>query len=136
MSTLPTSPRRPVVYVAGPISKGDLPLNVMRANAAGLALLKAGLAPVVPHGSCFWGNKAIWDDASIGLSPEALPAGTTHEEWVGADIEIVRRCDAVLRLPGESAGADREVEAAIWHGLPVFHSLQSVLRWHAIRGDE
>jgi hypothetical protein len=32
-------------------------------------------------------------------------------------------CDAILRLPGESAGADEEVKLAKELGKPVFYSI-------------
>jgi hypothetical protein len=44
------------------------------------------------------------------------------EEFVRRDLEIVRRCDAVLMLPGweKSEGAKQEGEAARAAGVPVF----------------
>jgi hypothetical protein len=47
------------------------------------------------------------------------------------DFGWVRRCDAVLRLPGASSGADREVALAERLGLPVFGSVDEVLTWAA-----
>lgn len=107
------------VYVAGPISKGDLNANLAQARAAGQALLKAGLAPYVPHLTCYWS----------GNTPELLPDGTTHEDWMGVDLPWVAVSDAVLRLPGESKGADLEEAMADRYGIPVFHSLDEVLLW-------
>jgi len=116
--------RKKLVYVAGPISKGDLVENCRRAHAAGLELLKAGMAAIVPHGSCFWGNDTLGRDA---FRPEVLPHGTTHEDWYGMDLEIVRRCDAVLRLPGLSTGADLEAAEARRVGIPVYYSVADLL---------
>lgn len=42
------------------------------------------------------------------------------------------KCDAVIRLPGGSPGADREVLWAEEHKIPVFSSLQEF--FHAARG--
>jgi hypothetical protein len=42
------------------------------------------------------------------------------------DNEWVLRCDALLRLPGESQGADAEVELAKKHGIPVFYSIEEL----------
>lgn len=116
-----------LVYVAGPISKGDLLDNVRRAHEAGMSLLKAGLSAIVPHGSCFWGHTVT--PCGKGLAAELSPHGTTHADWLGVDLEIVRRCDAVLRLPGESKGADLEVGQALRLGLPVFFSVEEVISW-------
>lgn len=127
--------RKKLIYVAGPISKGSLTANIMKAHQAGMALFRAGLAVIVPHGSVFWGNRTVgsatdwsggrWD----AFLPEALPGGTTHADWMGCDLEIVRRCDCVLRLPGESKGADMETALAAELGIPVFGGVEEVVRW-------
>ena len=39
---------------------------------------------------------------------------------------LIERCDAVLRLPGESAGADNDVRLAQARGIPVYSSVQEV----------
>jgi hypothetical protein len=35
-------------------------------------------------------------------------------------------CHAVLRLPGESTGADQDVRIAKEHGLPVYHQVEDI----------
>lgn len=106
--------RRTKVYVAGPItSSGNLLLNVRTALHVGTTLLKAGYAPYIPHLTCYWEIAA----------PEAF----TYEDWLGLDIEYLRTCDAVLRLEGESKGADREVVEATRHRIPVHYSLEMLL---------
>jgi hypothetical protein len=44
-----------------------------------------------------------------------------------------RRCDALLRLPGDSPGADEEVKMASELGLPVLTGLDAALVWLAER---
>jgi hypothetical protein len=39
---------------------------------------------------------------------------------------LLERCDAVLRIPGESKGADQDVAIARERGLPVFFKLEEV----------
>ena len=116
--------RKKLAYVAGPISKGDIVANLMKAHDAGMALLKGGLAVIVPHGNCFWGNltKGGYHLPSAFV-PEACPGGTTHADWMGCDLEIVRRCDAVLVIEGwkNSEGARGEVDEAVRLGLPVLY---------------
>lgn len=114
---------KPLIYVAGPISKGDLRHNIGMANTAAMALVKAGFSVIVPHASCFYGNNWVGG----ALVPEHLPAGTTHDDWYSLDLVIVRRCDAVLRLPGESVGADLEVAEARKHAIPVFLSISELV---------
>lgn len=113
------------VYISGPISLGHLPTNVQTAVEAGLQLLAAGFAPLIPHLTCY---------ANCDGSQVVLPRGTTHDDWIDADLPWVAAADGVLRLPGESLGADREVERARSVGIPVFGSIQAVLAhcWHAV----
>jgi hypothetical protein len=42
------------------------------------------------------------------------------------DFEWLKCCDAVLRLPGESTGADREVALAKELGIPVYYSIADI----------
>jgi hypothetical protein len=39
---------------------------------------------------------------------------------------LLQHCDAVLRLPGESTGADQDVAIAEELGLPVYRALEDV----------
>jgi hypothetical protein len=39
---------------------------------------------------------------------------------------LLAHCDAVLRVPGESNGADQDVAIARQRGLPVYHSLEEI----------
>jgi hypothetical protein len=39
---------------------------------------------------------------------------------------LLQKCDAVLRLPGESRGADQDVAIARERNLPVYFSLDEV----------
>ena len=60
-------------------------------------------------------------------------APKTHEQWLELDLELVRRCDALLRIAGESKGADQEVEFARANGIPVFYRIVDLLDWKASR---
>lgn len=117
------------VYVAGPISKGDLAENVRRATRAALALMRAGYAPLCPHWSCYAGGPLVSPSGTVYAVAEPLPAGTSHGDWMGVDLPWVVVADAVLRLPGESAGADAEVREADRLGVPVFHGLDELDRY-------
>jgi hypothetical protein len=39
---------------------------------------------------------------------------------------LLRHCDAVLRLPGASTGADQDVRIAEERGLPVYHRVEDI----------
>ncbi len=98
------------IYVAGPITKGDQFLNVRAALDAGSALLALGHVPFVPHLTCFW----------------HITHPNEYETWMAYDSAWIDVCQGVLRIPGESAGADREVAQAARLGLPVWYRLDDV----------
>ena len=45
------------------------------------------------------------------------------EQWLDMDLGILSRCDAIYRLPGNSEGADWEVQQAELLAIPVFQDL-------------
>lgn len=98
------------IFVAGPIG-ADLVANADRAIDAADRLLRAGHQPYVPH-LCVWWHLRRFHD---------------YEEWRALSLVWLRQCEAVVRLPGESPGADREVEEAAALGIPVY-SLEEALR--------
>jgi hypothetical protein len=117
------------IYLAGPISRGDLATNINQATAAFAALAKAGFAPWCPHWSCYSGgaivaphNGTVYALATAGGIP-----GMGHADWLGVDLAWVETADAVLRLPGDSIGADVEVAHAARFGLPVFTRVEDVI---------
>lgn len=134
--------RNVLVYVAGPIGGGggdDLVGNVSRAQAAGLALVRAGLSAHVPHSCTFWGNKLRVYNLYLGpperyeygtaFVPETEFEGAGYEDWLAVDLTVLARCDVLLRLDGESAGADREAAHARACGIPVFATVEQVIQY-------
>jgi hypothetical protein len=113
-----------MILIAGPYRSGtDDDPKKMRANlkaleAAALPLYRAGHIPVIGE----------W----LAL-PLLEAAGSTRigdELWEEIVYPIahrlLERCDAVLRLPGASKGADNDVKVARSRGLPVYHNLSEV----------
>jgi len=98
------------VYVAGPYTKGDVAQNVRNAIDAGDELFSRGHTPYIPHLTHFWHmiHPRPWED------------------WLKIDTEWIPLCDAVLRLEGESAGADMEVKLALTLGIPVYYSIEGL----------
>lgn len=125
------------VYIAGPISRGDLADNVNRATRAFIDLAKAGLAPFCPQWSVYARDDAYRIDRKhepvqrVLCYGSAQPNELTHDDWLAVDIPWLLAADAVVRLPGESVGADRECTAARQQGIPVFGSVEEVIRWNA-----
>lgn len=113
------------VYVAGPISLGDIYRNIRTAVEVGKVLMMSGFAPLVPHLNCF-------SDLTTN-EPVSCPNEFTHEELYDSDLSWVSVSDAVLRLPGESVGADMETALAKQLGIPVFTNVPDLVR-HFLEG--
>jgi hypothetical protein len=94
--------------------------NLLRGIAVSLRLLEEGYCVYSPFALSFFSYR------KIGL---AEPGTARYEGLMQNDIAWVRVCDCVLRLPGFSAGAEREVLAAMQAGIPVFTSLGDLRRW-------
>lgn len=99
------------VYIASPYTKGDIAVNVKEQMDFANILMDAGFAPFVPLYSHF----------------QHMAHPRPYEDWIKLDLEWVKSCDCVLRLEGESKGADGEVEFAKELGLPVFYELSDLM---------
>lgn len=105
---------RPLVYLAAPYTKPDPIENTHRAIATASVLIEEGVVtPVVPHLTLVWHL----------LEPRDV------KFWYEYDIAILARCDALLRLPGESQGADVESEEATRRAIPVFVDRDELYAW-------
>ena len=108
-----------VVYVAGPY-RGDTPwdveCNVRQAEQATLELAQVGFAPVCPHTMYRFFDKVL---------PDSF--------WLGATLELMRRCDAVFVTDfwQLSLGARAEVADAKERGIPVFDDVTAIIDWKA-----
>jgi hypothetical protein len=102
---------RKKIYLAGPYTRPDPCVNTRTAILAADELWELGFAPFVPHLSHYW----------HGVSPHS------YVFWLTYDLEWVPVCDALLRLPGESSGADLEEACARENGVPVFHDLGALV---------
>ncbi len=96
------------VYVAGPIGPeiGREQRNIA-AIAAANEVATLGFSPFVPH------LFARWD--------ESYPHD--YEWWMSHCFVWLAQCQALLRIPGESPGADREVVWCEANGVPVFRTI-------------
>lgn len=95
------------IYIAGPYTKGDVALNVREAIYAGNMVAHRGHIPFIPHLTHFW-HMLIPHDIDF---------------WYAYDIEWLKLCEGLLRLEGESKGADEEERIAREMGLPVFYNV-------------
>jgi len=105
---------RPMVYVAAPYTRPDPVLNTHQLIGEVDAIVDEGVVtPIAPHLTLLWHL----------VKPRPL------DFWYAYDLATLARCDAVLRLPGESTGADREVEFAKSRSIPVFYDKPSLYEW-------
>lgn len=109
--------KRQRIYIAGPMSQGDLAANIKMATSAGVALIQAGFAPLVPQLSAYMD----------GAPAKHNICGITHGQWLNADLRWVAVSDAVVRLPGKSIGADMELAEARRLRIPVYDSIPQLI---------
>jgi len=53
----------------------------------------------------------------------------SYDAWMETDYEWIDVCDCILRLPGESGGADLEVKYAQKTGKLVFYTLKELVEY-------
>ena len=100
------------IYISGPYSN-HMVEGTRNAICAAEGVRKLGHLPFVPHLSL------LWD----------LVCPSPYDEWIKYDLEWLAECDAILRLPGDSPGADIEVQWALDHDLMVFNSIEEIIEW-------
>lgn len=99
-----------LIYVAGPYTDDDFDVvkeNVRIAALVSQELWRNGFVAICPHLNTY--------EFDVGKNP--------HTTFLVGDFEIIKRCDAVLMLPGweESMGAYAEHIFAKWLGKPVVY---------------
>lgn len=99
-----------VVYIAGPFrgpNAWEIEQNIRQAETLALKVWLAGGACICPHANTRYFQ---------GTGPDSI--------WLEGDLEILRRCDAVLTTAdwARSSGARAEVELASSLNIPVFHA--------------
>ena len=100
------------VYIAGPYTKPDPVLNMRRAVIAADRVRDAGHVPFVPH------LNLAWD----------LVSPASYDEWLAWDLAWLERCDVMVRLDGESPGADVEEEFCRNNGIPIYYGIDAFLK--------
>ncbi len=109
--------RIPVVYVAGPYrarTRAQVSVNIQSARAVGLLAIRNGWSAVIPH-------------ANTGDLDLHAP-DITDDFWLAATLELMRRCDAVVLVPGyeTSEGTQGEIAEAKRLGIPVFIGIRKL----------
>lgn len=101
------------IYIASAYTIGDPAVNVKLQIDTAAFLIDKGFAPFVPLLYHF----------------QHMAHPRPYDVWINVDNAYVTVCDALLRLPGESKGADAEVNLAKRHGIPVFYSVEELVEW-------
>ena len=99
------------VYIASPYSIGDQQANVDRSFAVANTLIDYGFAPYCPLYGHYLHLKKQRD----------------WNTWMQLDTDWILACDCLLRVSGESSGADMEVRFALDHDIPVFFNLDQLI---------
>lgn len=106
-----------LVLIAGPYRSGTdgdpqaMADNLARLEAAAWPVFEAGHVPVIGE----------WIALPVLRSAGAGPTDPLADEVLyPVAHRLLAHCDAVLRLPGDSAGADQDVATARGRGLPVY----------------
>ena len=113
-----------LILIAGPYRSGTndepelLDANLASLEQAAWPVFEAGHIPMIGE----------W----VALPVLRGAGGTSIADPVAAGImyptaeRLLQHCDAVLRLPGESKGADQDVAIARDRGLPVYYSVDEL----------
>ncbi|HVW15969.1 MAG TPA: DUF4406 domain-containing protein [Mucilaginibacter sp.] len=114
------------ILIAGPYRSGtnDDPVlmqqNLDRLNAVALQIFRAGHTPLIGE----WLALPLLQAAG-----SKSPGDETYQE-ISYPVahRIIAKCDAILRIPGESKGADQDIEVARRLGIRVYYGLEEILR--------
>jgi hypothetical protein len=114
-----------LILIAGPYRSGTggdpeaMAANLARLEEAAWPVFATGHLPVIGE----------WIALPVLRSAGAGPTDPLAEQVLYPTAErLLAHCDAVLRLPGDSAGADQDVAIARMRGLPVYHSVDEIPR--------
>lgn len=111
-----------VIYICGPIRNDDAEIqkrNIGKGILAAKAIWQAGGGAICPHMSAYF------------ESPDEDNPASEQTIRLAADLEMIRRSDAILALPGwkHSKGATAEVWHCTENGIKIFDDLAEAVRW-------
>jgi len=112
-----------LILIAGPYRSGtgddpgQMAANLARLESAAWPVFAAGHIPMIGE----------WVALPVLRSADATVFDPLAEQVMYPTAErLLAHCDAVLRLPGESTGADQDVALAQQRGLPVYYRLADI----------
>jgi hypothetical protein len=113
-----------MILIAGPYASGTggdpalMRRNLDRLEEAAWPVFAAGHVPMIGE----WVALPVLASAGATGPGDPLAASVMYPTAE----RLLQHCDAVLRLPGASTGADRDVAIARERGLPVYASVEEI----------
>ncbi|WP_246122257.1 DUF4406 domain-containing protein [Pseudonocardia cypriaca] len=113
-----------MVLIAGPYRSGTgddpelMAANLGRLEEAAWPLFRAGHVPMIGE----WVALPVLRSAGATGVTDPL----AEQVMYPTAERLLQHCDGVLRLPGESKGADQDVTIAREREIPVWHRLEDV----------
>ncbi|MGN9907739.1 DUF4406 domain-containing protein [Phytohabitans sp. LJ34] len=113
-----------LILIAGPYRSGTgddpdlLAANLRRLEEAAWPIFQAGHVPMIGE----WVALPVLRGAGAGSVADPVAEQVLYPTAQ----RLLAHCDAVLRLPGESTGADQDVAIARQRGLPVYYDLTEI----------
>jgi hypothetical protein len=113
-----------LILVAGPYRSGtdDDPIlmekNLRKLETVAVQLFRMGHIPMIGE----WVALPL-----MYIAGSKKPGDNIYNEFAYPVAErLLMKCDAVLRIPGESKGADQDVKIATQRGIPVYYRVEDV----------
>ncbi|MEU7530076.1 DUF4406 domain-containing protein [Saccharothrix sp. NPDC042600] len=118
-----------MILIAGPYRSGTgddpelMARNLARLEEAAWPIFRSGHVPMIGEWVALPVLRGAGGDGPTDPVAEGIMYPTAER--------LLRHCDAVLRLPGESTGADQDVRIARERGLPVYHRVEEIPGYRA-----
>jgi hypothetical protein len=113
------------ILVAGPYRSGThdnpelMQQNLERLEASALKLFRAGHIPLIGE----WLALPL-----LKIAGSKKPGDEIYKEILyPVAHRLITKCDAILRIEGESTGADNDVKIARELGLPVYYHIEEII---------
>ena len=113
-----------MILIAGPYRSGTgddptlMSQNLARLESAAWPIFRSGHVPMIGE----WVALPVLDSAGATGVTDPL----AEQVMYPTAERLLQHCDAVLRLPGASTGADQDVAIARKRGLPVYFDVEQI----------
>jgi hypothetical protein len=113
-----------LILIAGPYRSGTnddpalLERNLRRLESAAWPIFQAGHIPMIGE----------WVALPVlrGAGGHSIAEPLAQQIMYPTAERLIEHCDAVLRLEGQSTGADQDVKLAQQRGIPVYQSIDEI----------